>query len=781
MAQVFISYSSRDSEYAKRMFEILKANQIDAWFAPVRIGPGENFAQKIGNELNEEDDLEERTRNLNESKVFLLVLSKSAMSSEWVKREVKLAIKKKLFILAAQVDHEPLTSEFEYLLIEVQISDCYHMQSNALNEMVNEIKKHIPSDSGKIRKEELPRFTESELHVRRITSGDPYYEERSTLFAKHSGHEFYLAPPSEVLDDGNPELLKWCRENFVMQDTVFGGDLASILKEIPIPDLEQRIEFSRRKIFDQFRKKENGCYYNNKKYGIEDINPFERTTDVMEIPKLEITMYVTDYFTHRIMKDVCKTLIAEDVRYMQEIHYATIGYNKIFFTSLGVNLILSEDSIHEDCSVLITSRSVNSAETYDMHNFALSVIEGVSISDYDEYQRMISLTLAVERGLKEELNVTREFYQPNTLRFYDLFVNCDNLEIGITCSLELKKEYRIKDDILKLHGKDEELEIADKRTVPISNLEAFIRTNRNVILPQALYTLCQFMESRSVFMIERFYRGTRGKQVYICAKDGSDGPCGDCIVDEKNFIAIIDGATPKGKRLWNNMRGDVFVSKILSDAIKALPPDVDGPSAIEKMNLAVRDQYALCGVDFEQLEPEERLQASVLVYSTSRRELWSFGDCMLRINQYSFRNVKKGDIMLADLRAFCIEAAELQNLEFSVNEEVDYGREQILPFLKEFTLFANSEKTFGYDVINGGEIHKERVKIYSVQPGDRVVMASDGYPKLFDSLEETEEYLQRSLKEDPMCVSRIRGTKGIIAGNISYDDRCFVAFTVEGN
>ena len=57
-----------------------------------------------------------------------------------------------------------------------------------------------------------------------------------------------------------------------------------------------------------------------------------------------------------------------------------------------------------------------------------------------------------------------------------------------------------------------------------------------------------------------------------------------------------------------------------------------------------------------------------------------------------------------------------------------------------------------------------------------MVLASDGYPKLFGTLEESEHYLQKVLAEDPLCISLNKQTKGLMVGNNSYDDRTFVRF-----
>ncbi len=263
---------------------------------------------------------------------------------------------------------------------------------------------------------------------------------------------------------------------------------------------------------------------------------------------------------------------------------------------------------------------------------------------------------------------------------------------------------------------------------------------------------------------------------FLCGKRPQDPLCGDRIVESDHFIAVIDGATPKGERSWDGVRGDAYVAQVIARAIEELVPDVEAREAIEQINLRVRAEYEKIGMAFSAVPPQERLQASVVIYSMARREVWCFGDCGCRINDCCYSNAIPGDRLLADLRAYCLEAVRLQGIVCEGG--TDYGREQILPWIKLNMLFANADGPFGYDIINGGEIRAERVKICPVQAGDRVVLASDGYPKLFLTWRETEDYLQWALVQDPDCVGLLRGTKGVAPGAVSYDDRSYIGFTV---
>jgi glycerophosphoryl diester phosphodiesterase len=109
----------------------------------------------------------------------------------------------------------------------------------------------------------------------------------------------------------------------------------------------------------------------------------------------------------------------------------------------------------------------------------------------------------------------------------------------------------------------------------------------------------------------------------------------------------------------------------------------------------------------------------------------------------------------------------------------DIGREAILPFLKKQTDFANDESYFGYPVLNGDKITEKYILKYKVSEGDHVVIASDGYPKLFPTLEESESYLEKVLKNDPLSINENIQTKMTVKGNFSFDDRSYLNFIVE--
>lgn len=77
----FISYSSKDEEFAKRLYADLQSEGVRCWFAPEDLKIGERFRVRIDESIRLYDKL-------------LLVLSENSVASEWVEKEVETAFEK---------------------------------------------------------------------------------------------------------------------------------------------------------------------------------------------------------------------------------------------------------------------------------------------------------------------------------------------------------------------------------------------------------------------------------------------------------------------------------------------------------------------------------------------------------------------------------------------------------------------------------------------------------------------------------------------------------------
>ena len=75
----FISYSSNDEPFARRLHESLQAKNIRTWFAPEDLKIGDRFRTRIDESIRVHDKL-------------ALILSGNSINSAWVRREVESAL-----------------------------------------------------------------------------------------------------------------------------------------------------------------------------------------------------------------------------------------------------------------------------------------------------------------------------------------------------------------------------------------------------------------------------------------------------------------------------------------------------------------------------------------------------------------------------------------------------------------------------------------------------------------------------------------------------------------
>jgi uncharacterized protein YjbI with pentapeptide repeats len=75
----FISYSSKDDDFAQRLYADLQAKGVRCWFAPEDLKIGDKLRPRIDESIRLHDKL-------------LLVLSETSVSSQWVEQEVETAL-----------------------------------------------------------------------------------------------------------------------------------------------------------------------------------------------------------------------------------------------------------------------------------------------------------------------------------------------------------------------------------------------------------------------------------------------------------------------------------------------------------------------------------------------------------------------------------------------------------------------------------------------------------------------------------------------------------------
>ena len=108
---VFISYASQDVAAAAALCAALEAAALPCWIAPRDVRAGESYAAAI-------------VQAINSCQLVVLVLSKSAIDSSHVLREVERASSKNRPVLSVHLDAIELTPELEYFLSAHQWLDA---------------------------------------------------------------------------------------------------------------------------------------------------------------------------------------------------------------------------------------------------------------------------------------------------------------------------------------------------------------------------------------------------------------------------------------------------------------------------------------------------------------------------------------------------------------------------------------------------------------------------------------------------------------------------------
>lgn len=149
MAQVFISYSSKELSQAQAVRSVLEQNGISCWMAPGDIPGGSNYTREI-------------PLAIRACQAFVLILSSNAQASQWVLKELDTAVSNCKIILPFQLEDISLTDEFNFLLTGAQRYDAYQKKAEATKNLVQRIKAIIeadescPAEEEATAKEEIP-------------------------------------------------------------------------------------------------------------------------------------------------------------------------------------------------------------------------------------------------------------------------------------------------------------------------------------------------------------------------------------------------------------------------------------------------------------------------------------------------------------------------------------------------------------------------------------------------------------------------------------------------
>lgn len=265
---------------------------------------------------------------------------------------------------------------------------------------------------------------------------------------------------------------------------------------------------------------------------------------------------------------------------------------------------------------------------------------------------------------------------------------------------------------------------------------------------------------------------------YQNSKTGDLSICEDGIFVNENFAAIVDGATSKSPKLWEGKTSGKVATELILQTLPLLEKDVKPEEAIQKINQSIVDWYIKENIyDFMKDNAVERPTASLIIYSKHVHQLWLVGDCQALIDESAVTNTKLVDYLFENVRAFYLETELMLGKTMEDLLEHDTGRDAVVPFIARQTVLQNLsiKNDFTYEVIDGFFRNNEIIKIVDIPINTKyLVLASDGYPYLKPTLQESEDGLRQVLAEDPLCFRKFKSTKGMKKGSISFDDRSYL-------
>lgn len=256
----------------------------------------------------------------------------------------------------------------------------------------------------------------------------------------------------------------------------------------------------------------------------------------------------------------------------------------------------------------------------------------------------------------------------------------------------------------------------------------------------------------------------------IIGKNADPTLCEDGLFISDDFIAVIDGATAKTHELFSGKTGGRVAMEIIISALGKLNKNAEKDDAFTFLNSQLSELYSI--------NPKGKAAACIIIYSKAHNEIWSCGDCQCIINDTLHLNEKEIDVIASKARALFLEIALLSGKTERELLENDVGREFIKPIIENQDIFENGNGRFAYEVLNGKNLRLDLIKTYTVSGGDTVVLASDGYPILKNTLEDSEKELEMVINNNPLCNKGYCSTKGVAPGNKSFDDRAYIKFIV---
>lgn len=263
----------------------------------------------------------------------------------------------------------------------------------------------------------------------------------------------------------------------------------------------------------------------------------------------------------------------------------------------------------------------------------------------------------------------------------------------------------------------------------------------------------------------------------IVGKNGLDS-CEDAVVVTATHAAVIDGATDLTGATYSGRTGGQIAARAVADAVRSWPGDIGWAEAVADATQATAQAIADAG------KPDRKPtwlapRAVAAIYSAHWRQVWSIGDCEVRIGADVHTRPLPGSDTLGQFRRLWLASERVAGVsDDELRAGTDPGLLAAGPLLERIGRFANTVgNPYAYGVFDGSRVPGDCVAVLDVPVGAEVVLATDGHIDVTGDLAHAEHVLAAAVRADPLALHDRRLSRATPVGATGFDDRSWIRLT----
>jgi hypothetical protein len=244
------------------------------------------------------------------------------------------------------------------------------------------------------------------------------------------------------------------------------------------------------------------------------------------------------------------------------------------------------------------------------------------------------------------------------------------------------------------------------------------------------------------------------------------GPNLDRWVVTDGWAAVFDGVTPRGSDLDAAAAATVALVDDLVGTVQVAAADLDPMMMVERLTEVTGAHQG-----------DRRPAAGAVVFSLAARQAVVVGDGWVGVDGEARFYDHRFESVVSEARRAVTQAALASGRSVDELRRDDPGRRAVHDLLVAEAALRNVDADGPYfcSCLDGRPVPRRHLTVVDVPVGARTLrLASDGYPVLAETWEESERALFADLEADPLRIGRHVGTKAVAPGADTFDDRTFV-------